>query len=345
MNDQTRALVENQVRRVRRRLFGQIVLQSLLLGWAVGFLATMLWFLLRPFTFAGLGETVRWSVPGFFLSVSTLAGLLLAWLRRPNLVVSSLALDEKFGLHERVTTLLTLPADQLRSPAGQALLKDVVAHLTTLEVSSQFPVTLSLKHALVPAGALMLAAVACLFDPLLSNLKFGSRTLADQPRPAIDVQEIQQQMDNLKKVVSQRNLEQETKSEQLKELEKEFEKLINQPVDPKNDEKVREQIGKMRKLEDRMKERLEGLKEQTEKIDILKKQLEKLGLDKDAKLKDGPAKDFEDALMKGQFNKAKDILEKLVKDLKNDKLSTDKQKELADQFKRASRQTETPGGQ
>src|SRR5947209_6379850 len=124
MAQQTRLIVEKQVDRVGRRLFLQVILQSVVVCWAVGLLVAMLWFLVRPFTFAGLGDTVRWSVPAGVLALSTVAGILLAWLRRPNRVMSSLALDEKFGLKERVTTLLTLSDQQMTSPPGQALLRD-----------------------------------------------------------------------------------------------------------------------------------------------------------------------------------------------------------------------------
>ena len=62
------------------------------------------------------------------------------------------------------------------------------------------------------------------------------------------------------------------------------------------------------KTEDKMKERMEGVKEKAEKIDALKKQLEKLGANKDKAMKDGPPKDFEDALMKGDFHKAKEVM-------------------------------------
>jgi len=84
-----------------------------------------------------------------------------------------------------------------------------------------------------------------------------------------------------------------------------------------------------------MKERTEGLKEKIEKTDALKKQLEKLGLNKDKDgLKEGAAKDIEDALMKGDFNKVKEALDKLAKELKSDKLDGAQQKELAEQMKK-----------
>ena len=336
MVDQARQLVLQQIRKVRRRLLLQVVVESLVLAWAMGFLLTTLWFLARPFAFAGLGESVRWTVPAVMLGLSTVAGLILGWMRRPNLIASSLALDEKFDLKERVTTLLTLPAEHFETPAGRALLHDVNIHLAQLQVSGEFPVRVSWQKLLVPAGAFALALLACVLDPMLGNLKFGPRVQADQPqRPnLVDTTKIQEELDKLKKNVAQRNQEQLPKSEELKELEREFEKLINQPLE-KSEEKIRERIDEMRKLEDRMKQRLEGVREKAEKIDALKKHLKQLALDKnDDPLKEGAAKDLEDALMKGDFDKAKAALEKLAKDLKNDKLDPQKQKELAEQFKK-----------
>ncbi|MSQ95738.1 MAG: hypothetical protein EXR98_14450 [Gemmataceae bacterium] len=336
MADSTRALVEKQLGRVRRRLFLQVAVESLLLTVAVGLLASMLWFLVRPFAFDGSGTTVRWSVPGALLGLSTIGGLILAWMRRPSDIASSLALDERFGLKQRVTTFLTLPADAIDSLAGEALLHDVTAKLSRLEISGAFPLRVTLKQVLIPAGTFALAILACVFEPYLGNLFPGSRVIAAQEnRPNIEAKVIQKQLDALKDKIEKRNQEDQIKSEELKEIEKEFEKLIKDPVDGKDPEKVREQLDKMRKLEDKMKERLDDLREKTEKIDRLKDQLKQLGIDKD-KLsgKDGPAKDFEDALMKGDFDKAKTALEKLMKDLKNDKLTPDQKKEVAEQFKK-----------
>ena len=331
---EARALVKKQVRSVRIRLFFQVIIQSLVMCWAIGLLMTMFWFLLRPFAFAEFGETLRWSVPAALLGLATIAGFLLAWLRRPSLTMSSLALDERFGLKERVTTFLTLPAQQIDTPAGQALLKDVTAHLSALRVTSEFPLRVSVRELLMPCGAFALALLACMLDPVLGNLQFSSRTNAEQPRQTIDTKEIQQKLEDIKKIVNQRSQEPQLKSEELKELEKEFEKLINQPLDPKNEEKVRERINEFRKLEDKIKVRAEGLMDKRDKVNRLKEQLGKLSLDTDKTIKDGPAKDFEDALRKGDLDKAKAALEKLVKDLNNDKLTPQQQKDLAEQFKK-----------
>lgn len=335
MVDPARLAILKQVQRVRRRLLMHVVIECLLLAVALSLALTTLWFLLRPFAFVSLGETARWIVPASILAIGLLGGAALGWMRRPNLVASSLALDEKFDLKERVTTFLTLPQEQLVTPAGQALLHDVSAHLDTLEVVAEFPLRLSWKQIAIPAGALVLAIVACLLDPVLGSLKFSSRVVADQPKQAnlLDTNKLQEELEKLKKNVAQRNEEALPKSEELKALEQEFEKLLNQPLE-KSTEKIRERIDEMRKLEDRMKQRLETVREKAEKADAFKKFMKQLSLDKTDPLKEGAAKDLEDALMKGDFDKAKAALDKLAKDLKNDKLDPNQQKDLAEQFKK-----------
>ena len=338
MIEQARALVEKQVGRVRLRLFMQVAVQSVILCGAIGLLLATIWFLVRPFAFADADDAVRWSVPAGLMFVSMLAGMVLGWLRRPNLVNSSLALDERFGLQERVTTFLTLTDDQLASPAGKALVNDVKAHLAKLQIAGAFPLQVRWQQLLMPAGAFTLALLAFLLDPLLGDFKFSSTANADSPRANVDVGKVQEELDKLKKNVAQRSKEESVKSEDLKKMEEEFAKLLNQPLDPKNEDKIKERINEFRKLEDKMKERMEGIKEKAEKIDALKKQLEKLGLEKDNLVKDGPAKDFQDALMKGDLDKAKVALENLAKDLKNNKLDDKQRKELAEQFKKLQEQ-------
>lgn len=330
MSSPVRLLVERQVRRVRRRLFAQTLLQTLLVAWSAGLLLCALFFLLRSFAFTGLGETGRWAVPAALLGAATLAGIVIAFWRAPNGVAAALALDDRFGLKERVTTLLTLTPAQAESAPGQALLADVNARVSALAVATRFPLTVPWTRTLLPGGALALAAAACFIDPLLAGLRFGFNTT--NVEQTVNTKEIQQQLDNLRKVSQERPTDQ-PKSEKLKELEDAWDKLIKAPIDLNDKEKVRERVSELRKLEEKMKDRLNDLKEKTEKTDALKKQLENLAVKGDKQLKEGPAKDFQDALAKGKFAKAQEALQKLKKEMEKNKLSPEKQKELAEQFK------------
>lgn len=335
MPDAIRPFIVKQVARVQRRLFAQVLGESLCLAWALGLLLATLWFLARPLALRDSSEELRWGVACGILGLSTLGGIVLATLRRPNLIASALALDERLNLKERVTTFLTLPAETVDSPVGQALAHDVQSHLDGTRIASAFPLSISWRGLLMPFSACVLAAAAFFLDPMLAGLRFPSAAVATSlPKGTlIDTTKIQEELDKLKKNVAERNQDSIPKSEELKELEKDFEKLVNQPLE-KSDDKIRERVTEMRKLEDRMKERLDGVRKEAEKVEALKNHLKALGLDKENPLKEGAAKDFEEALKKGEFDKARAALEKLAKDLKNDKLDAKQQKELAEQFKK-----------
>jgi hypothetical protein len=332
MDNSLRSIVESQVGRVRRRLFARSLAHSLALCWAVSLVLIAAWFLLRPLLFAGADETLRWAVAGGILGLGSIVGIALGWTRTPSLVASALAMDGQFSLRERVTTLLTLPPDLAASPAGQALLADVGPRVEKLHVASGFPVLPSWRTGVMPLGAMLLAVTACLMDPVLSTLRFPSLSAAQTVEQKVNAEEVQKQIDNLRKVANENKNSEAEKSKEMQELLEEWDKLVNKPIDPNNADQVRDHVAEMRTLEQKMKERAHELKAQAQKNDALKKLLEQLNED-GKKLKEGPAKDFEDALMKGNFAKAKDVLDKLAKQLQNRELTPQQQKELAEQFK------------
>jgi len=255
--------------------------------------------------------------------------LLWTILKAPRFAAASLALDEEFELKERVTTYTLLSSEQRGSPAGLALFEDVQDKVANLDVPSRFPVRLRLSTGLMPVVAGLLALAASFFDPSFGGA--SNRTLAKQNTVA-DAKEIQQQLDNLRKVIKKDNDGEDlAKSKEMEELDKEWDKLVNKPLDPNNKEQVRERTNELAKLEEKIQKRVHDLKDKTAD---LKKHLDKMTLDKiGKKLQDGPAKDLEDALAKGKFDKARDILEKLQKDLEDNKLSKEEQQKLADQMK------------
>jgi DNA repair exonuclease SbcCD ATPase subunit len=169
-------------------------------------------------------------------------------------------------------------------------------------------------------------------DPVLTRWHFTTIAATVASEQKVDAKEVQQQLDNLRKVANENKNTEVEKSKEMKELLEEWEKLVNKPVDATNAEQVREHVAEMRNLEQKLKERAHELKANAQKNDGLKRLLDKLNED-DRRLREGPAKDFEDAIMKGNFNKAKDALDKLAKQLQNRQLTPQQQKDLAEQFK------------
>ena len=130
-------LVEKQIARVRRRLLMQVALQSVIFAIALGLAALGRWFLLgrSPSRSGRSGALGRAGRPRRAQHSRRPDARLAAAAQSRRLL---LALDEKFDLKERVTTFLTLPADQIDSPVGQALLRDVNEQLAICKSPANF---------------------------------------------------------------------------------------------------------------------------------------------------------------------------------------------------------------
>jgi hypothetical protein len=110
---------------------------------------------------------------------------------------------------------------------------------------------------------------------------------------------------------------------------------VNQPLDPNNKEQVRERVQAIRDLEEKMKERADGLKAQVDRGRALKQELGKLHQNDQggkAGFKDGPAKELQEALARGDVAKAKEQMEQLMKKLQEEKLRPEDEKKLEEQL-------------
>jgi tetratricopeptide (TPR) repeat protein len=331
MSESPLPAVERQIRRVSRRLFWQTLVDHLLLCWAGALAVVAVCFLVRPFVLSQPLGGWGWAFAGTALAAGSLFALVLAWLRSPGRLSAALALDERFNLKERVTTFLTLTAAQADSPAGQALVADVRHRVGAVDVAGRFPVRLRWSSLLPPLGAAVLAIAASFFNPSWS---WATPDSTLDPNATANAQEIQNQLDNLKKTTFTNKMEDLLKDEKFKELKEEWEKLIQKPIDPNNKEQVRDRLKDMQDLNDKLKDRLQNLKGLADRQKDLKKELEKLAaLDGKKKLQEGPAKELQDALAKGRLDKAQEALEKLQKALEKNELSKEDLKKLADQFK------------
>ena len=319
----TRSDLERQILRVRRRLFLQTFVNFLLRCLAGSLVAVAIWFVLQPLVLAD-ASSWRWPVAGGLLACGIISALVLSRWQAPSSLMASLALDDKFALKERVTTLLTLSPEQAESSAGQALAADVQQRLAAIEISCKFPIRLSRSAAMIPVCAGLLAVVAFFFEPFWTSSHQAKGSI-----PVATAKDIQQHLDNLKKVPFKNREEEppDAKDKDLKELENAWDKLVKQPT-PKNENQIRERVQEMKNVEERLKDRHDNLKAKT---DDLKKQLKNIAADpKKAGTKE--VNDLQDALAKGQMDKAMDALDRLTKKLQDKKLSKEELQKLADQL-------------
>lgn len=317
--------LHRQVARVGRRLWLQTLANQLIWCWTVGLAVAVGWFLLQPFLIDRPPAWLRWAVAGGALALATVLAGLFAWLRRPSAVVAALSLDERFGLKERVTTSFTLTPEQRTSPAGQALLQDVTERVAKLDVTSRYPLHMSWTASLVPACAIALTLVALFYQPPRGPA--GAK--ADEgpmPVAAADKQDIDKKVDLLKKPAAVQAKD-DKKSAELEKIEEELDKIASRPRD--NQEQLRERIKELAPLEDQLAKREKQLADRSQSM---KQQLQQLDRLTKQNSQEGPAKDLQNALSQGNFDKAQEEIERLSKKLKDNELSAKDKEQLARQL-------------
>src|SRR5262249_15922387 len=116
---------------------------------------------------------------------------------------------------ERVTTYLSLTAEQLQAPAAQALLADVHEKLASLDMAERFAIRLKWSQLLRPVVAGTLALLAFLFFPQINFSLASNRT--DNALQA-KAEETKRQLDEIKKEFAAKQKKDGPLSKQEKEL-------------------------------------------------------------------------------------------------------------------------------
>jgi uncharacterized coiled-coil DUF342 family protein len=329
------APIERSVTKARRRLFLHALVNRLALCWVLALLAGLGWFLAEPWLVESPPDWLKWAVLGGLAGLGTVLGVVLAVRATPSRQAVALELDTRFGLRERVTTAFGLTQTDLATPAGQAVLTDATAKVQTLSVPEKFPVKPRWHSALIPVLAAGLAAVFFFYQPNTA------RTADDQDPDSgrtKDAAKLNKQDEKKAAPFTKQNKPPELadrpdKSDKLKELENELNEMMRKlDNDPNREtaEKQREKVAELTNAEDKLKK---FQQEQFEKLARLEKQLEQLDrLNKDPDFQDGPAKELNDALSKGDLKKAKEEIDELKKKAKDKQLSPEEREQLAKQL-------------
>lgn len=340
--------VARTIRTARRRL----VLDTLLNRVAVAVLAALviglLWFLAEPWLLPDAPIWLRWVVPGGTALVGTLIAVTATIRTIPDARRTALELDARFGLRERLTTAYALRPEDHSSPAAEAVLADAESKVATLTLSSQFPIRLRRPALAIPVCAIALIAVSLFYHPDTRatdpntdpNNPETSRilaTLTPTPQPASPFS---------KPASTQKP--RENKSEELKELENEINRLMDKYTRDQRDdspEKYQEKVTELTKLQEKLQQFEQEKFEKLARMERQLRELDTLAQDKD--FADGPAQSFNKSLAKGDLKQAKEEIDELRKKAKKDKLDPqelqklDKQLDkMAEELQRLSRNSE-----
>ena len=328
--------VARTIRTARRRLFLQLMLNRFVGCWSLALLLGLGWLLAEPWLFDAPAAWLKWAVVGGLAGFATLGAIVWAVRGTPSPTATALEVDSRFGLKERITTAITLRPDDANTAAGQAVLSDAAAKANGLVLSSRFPVRLGRLSAALPTLAGCLALAAVFYHP--NTARTEDETDPDGKKPGSSANIASTGADGKKPVASVRpkpqdQLDRGNKSDKLKELENDLEKLMEKYAkdpDGEKPEKQREKVTEITALENKIKKFNE---EKFEKLARLEQQLRQLDrLNKDEQFGEGPAKEANEALSKGDLKKAKEEVDELRKKAKNKKLDQDEQEKLARQL-------------
>lgn len=312
--------IRSQVQRARRRLN----LQQFVQVWT--------WSMLIAVTIAGFGiaipkiwaisiDSTTWTYA--WLAGGVIGGLLLSgiwnWIMRRGELDAAIELDKRFGLKERVSSALSLPASDAESEAGQALLEDARRRVSGLEVKDQFGVQTGWQP-ILPVALLGMVMLLAFF---VGNATPEQKVQASNAITQEVKHQIQTSADSLKKRLEEKKKEAAAKG--LKDAETLFTKL-ERGLDDLNKQDNLDRKKALIKINDLAKELAERQK-QLANNEQMKQQLSQL-----KNMTKGPADRMAKAMKEGDFKKAMDEVSKMQEKMKNGELSEEDQKKIAEQL-------------
>lgn len=249
------------------------------------------------------------------------AGLLFAfgWTMavRQQAIDAAIELDRRFGLKERVSSVLSLPSDELETEAGQALLSDAIRRVESLEVKEQFGVSLNAR-ALLPVLPALIAFALILVPDAQDKAKAASSVNAEVR------EQIKRSAQELKARLAKKR--ERVEESGLKDAEQIFKKLHMGLDEMSKDGNVdrKKALVKINDLAKELQQRRKDLGDPSK----MQEQFEGL-----KNIERGPADKMASAMKDGNFDKAVEQLKQLQQKMENGDLSDEEKQQLTQQLK------------
>lgn len=307
-------ILAQQIRRAQRRLVLEQALRALSWSCTATLLAAAL--LVGLDKWYPLGIRLGLALGGA-LVVGTIIALAWTALTRRRAIDAALEIDRRFGLKERVSSCWALDSTARESAMGQALIADAVRRVEKIHVADKFRIALGPWSLLPLAPAALAFLLAVLLDPASQqqvSAKQQSQGVAEQVKTSSR---------RLEKRLSERR--ERAEKEGLKEAEQLFQRLERdaQKLARLENADRKEALVNLNNLS----QDLEKRRKELSNSEALKNQFNQL---KD--LQKGPADRFAEAMRQGDFEKARQELQRLKNDLEAGNLKPEEREQLARQM-------------
>ena len=311
--------LEKQVQRARRRITWQKFLSVTTWTTLISLIVAAVAILARKlYPLALDGDIWNYSWFGGAIVIGLVTAVIWVLSRRYSNIDAAIEIDRRYGLKERVASSLSLAPDEQESEIGRALVKDATRRVGRVDVTEHFQVRPS-RWSLVPIA--LGVGVFCLAffveDAKLQPKKAQATTNTTKTQIKKSTEALAKRIAEKKKQAEEKNLP-EADKKLLTEIQQAAKQLAE---NNKGDRK-----SALRKLSEMSKE-IKRRKDSIGSGDELRKQLKDL-----QDIKKGPADKIAQAMKDGDFQMAKDAMNKLRDKLANDKLSDEEKKDLKEQL-------------
>ncbi len=312
--------IESKVAKARRRLilgrFGRLCCLTVFAGLLIATVAIAM-----PALMAISIDQQNWAIGWVIAGVAgglSVAAIVSLW-SAPTLQQTAQEVDRRFGLSERLSSSLGLPEKDRDTEFGAALASDARSRASQLSIADRFALRPS-KLGWLPVAMLpMLVIVFLLADPVQNE---GTETPLDAAT-ATEVRQIKTVAKQLKKSLEQQR--KKADEEGLEEAKELFEKM-EADLDKITDKKQMTRKDALIALND-LKQQLEERRERLGSPDQIRKAMAQMkGLDA------GPADKVAQAMQKGDFKEAEQVVKDLAEKIKNGKLSDQEKEQLKKQI-------------
>ncbi len=313
--------LKRQVNRARRWLGLQRFVRAL--GWCC--FAT----LLVGLAFVVVDKFRPLGIEGWIYVVAALGlgvalAAVIAYFRGRGTIDAAIEIDRRFGLKERVSSTLGLSPEEQQTEIGQALIADAERRVKNIDVGEHFHLQPG-RQLLLPLLPLVAAVlVVWLVSPAVI-----------QDDPQANAAAVKKQVTNAAGSLKNKLLEQ--RKEAQKAGLKDAESLLNRLTE-ETEELTRSDTGDRKdalvKLND-LKRQMENRQKQIGGAEEIRKKLDQLNAGSR-----GPAENFMKAISDGDLRKAIEELDKLKKDLADNKLSEEDKEQLAKQLNEMKKKLE-----
>ena len=252
-----------------------------------------------------------WIIGGAVLGFLTAA--VLTWKSKSSSMDVAVEVDKRFGLKERLSSAMSLSAEEADTKAGQALVADAESRAQTIDVRDEFPFQPNWR-ALLPLIPIALLVGLMFIPNAEKNALAGESSEIAKKKREVVVTEFKKKIEEKRERRLTEGLKDADKD--VKSLEEKFDKLLE-------DGNMGNKKQSLVKLND-IKKQIEDKQREVGNSKDLRQSLNKL---KDSGT--GPAKELANAMSEGDMEAAKKAIKKLADKLKSGKLSKVEMKKLA----------------